>query len=145
MYNDMYELEAQEDFYYQLNRSESIESSLMYLQANKKQVLLSHQCMTENGFEESDKFIIVDTLDFQQVVVENQYKQQFTINPNQIRLDGKLTDEDVNFVLIVGEDSGTFINADDGYSAFININSLEVRTGSTWTSLTTSFLNFVNG
>ena len=41
--------------------------------------------------------------------------------------------------------SGTFINADDGYSAFINIDSLEVRTGSTWTSLTTSFLNFVNG
>lgn len=41
--------------------------------------------------------------------------------------------------------SGTFINADDGYSAFININSLEVRTGSTWASLTTSFLNFVNG
>ena len=41
--------------------------------------------------------------------------------------------------------SGTFINADDGYSAFINIDSLEVRTGSTWTSLTTDFLNFVNG
>lgn len=41
--------------------------------------------------------------------------------------------------------SGTFINADDGYSAFINIDSLEVRAGSTWTSLTTSFLNFVNG
>ncbi len=41
--------------------------------------------------------------------------------------------------------SGTFINADDGYSAFINIDSLEVRVGTSWTSLTTSFLNFVNG
>jgi len=41
--------------------------------------------------------------------------------------------------------SGTFINADDGYSAFINVNSLEVRTGSTWTSLTTNFLNYSNG
>jgi len=41
--------------------------------------------------------------------------------------------------------SGTFINADDGYSAFIDINSLEVRVGTSWTSLTTDFLNFVNG
>ena len=41
--------------------------------------------------------------------------------------------------------SGTFINADDGYSAFININSLEVRVGTSLTSLTTEFLNFVNG
>jgi len=80
----MYELEAQEDFYYQLNNSETIESSLMYLQANKKQVRLSHQCMNENGFEESDKFIIVDTLDFQQVIIENQYKMRYKINPNQI-------------------------------------------------------------
>lgn len=78
-----YELQGQEEFYDSLNNS-SIEAVLLHLKANKMQVLLSHQCMTENGFETSDKFIIVDTKDFQQVVVENQYKQQFTINPNQI-------------------------------------------------------------
>jgi hypothetical protein len=36
----------------------------------------------------------------------------FTINMDQIRLDGTLTDEDVSFVLIAGKESGTYINAD---------------------------------
>jgi hypothetical protein len=35
-----------------------------------------------------------------------------TINQNQIRLDGTLTDEDVSFVFIAGEESGVYINAD---------------------------------
>lgn len=35
-----------------------------------------------------------------------------TINQNQIRLDGTLTDEDINFVFIAGEESGVYINAD---------------------------------
>ena len=35
-----------------------------------------------------------------------------TINQNQIRLDGSLTDEDINFVFIAGEESGVYINAD---------------------------------
>lgn len=36
----------------------------------------------------------------------------FTINMNQVRLDGTLTDEDISFVLIAGEESGIYINAD---------------------------------
>jgi hypothetical protein len=48
----------------------------------------------------------------QQVSQIVEFQPGMTINPNQIRLDGKLTDEDVNFVLIAGEDSGTFINAE---------------------------------
>ena len=35
-----------------------------------------------------------------------------TINQKQIRLDGSLTDEDINFVFIAGEESGVYINAD---------------------------------
>jgi hypothetical protein len=35
-----------------------------------------------------------------------------TINQKQIRLDGVLTDEDISFVLIAGEESGVYINAD---------------------------------
>jgi hypothetical protein len=35
-----------------------------------------------------------------------------TINQNQIRLDGSLSDEDISFVLIAGEESGVYINAD---------------------------------
>ncbi len=36
----------------------------------------------------------------------------FTINMDQIRLDGTLTDDDVSFVLIAGNESGTYVNAD---------------------------------
>lgn len=35
-----------------------------------------------------------------------------TINMNQIRLDGSISDIDLNFVLITGEESGFYINAD---------------------------------
>lgn len=35
-----------------------------------------------------------------------------TINQNQIRLDGTLSNEDVDFVLIAGEESGVYVNAD---------------------------------
>ena len=44
------------------------------------------------------------------------FKQQFdpgmTINQDQIRLDGYLPDEDINFVFIAGTESGVYINAD---------------------------------
>jgi hypothetical protein len=36
----------------------------------------------------------------------------FTLSQTQIRLDGVLPDEDINFVLIAGEESGLYINAD---------------------------------
>lgn len=36
----------------------------------------------------------------------------FTINMNQIRLDGSIPDIDLNFVLISGEESGFYLNAD---------------------------------
>lgn len=35
-----------------------------------------------------------------------------TINENQIRLDGTLTESDTDFVLIAGEESGLYLNAD---------------------------------
>lgn len=36
----------------------------------------------------------------------------FTLSERQIRLDGSIPDEDINFVLIAGEESGLYINAD---------------------------------
>jgi len=48
----------------------------------------------------------------QQVSQIVDFEPGFTINQNQIRLDGKLTDEGVNFVFIAGEDAGVYINAD---------------------------------
>lgn len=35
-----------------------------------------------------------------------------TFNMNQVRLDGSISDVDLSFVLIAGDDSGLFINAD---------------------------------
>jgi hypothetical protein len=35
-----------------------------------------------------------------------------TINMNQIRLDGSISDIDLNFVMITGEESGFYVNAD---------------------------------
>jgi hypothetical protein len=48
----------------------------------------------------------------QQVSQIVEFEPGMTINQNQIRLDGKLTDEDVSFVLIAGEESGLYVNAD---------------------------------
>lgn len=48
----------------------------------------------------------------QQVSQIVEFTPGMTINENQIRLDGKLTDEDVSFVLIAGQESGVYINAD---------------------------------
>jgi hypothetical protein len=48
----------------------------------------------------------------QQVSQIAEFEPGMSINQNQIRLDGKLPDEDISFVLIAGEESGTFINAE---------------------------------
>jgi hypothetical protein len=64
-------------------------TDLMYYQTNKKEVNLSHQCKTENGIEEDDRFTISDIIgDFEQVRVVNQYEQFYIINVNQIENHG---------------------------------------------------------
>lgn len=39
-------------------------------------------------------------------------KPGITVNETQIRLDGSITDNDINFVYIVGDEPGLYINAD---------------------------------
>ena len=41
-----------------------------------------------------------------------EFEPGFTITPDQVRLDGKLSDDDVNFVFIAGKEDGVYINAD---------------------------------
>jgi hypothetical protein len=48
----------------------------------------------------------------QQVSQIVEFEPGFTISPDQIRLDGVLTDEDISFVLISGNEGGLYINAD---------------------------------
>lgn len=47
-----------------------------------------------------------------QVSQITEFDPGITINQKQIRLDGILTDEDISFVFIAGEESGVYINAD---------------------------------
>ena len=48
----------------------------------------------------------------QQVSQIVEFDPGFTINMDQIRLDGSLTDEDISFVLIAGKEDGVYINGD---------------------------------
>jgi hypothetical protein len=48
----------------------------------------------------------------QQVEQIVDFKPGITINPDQVRLDGTLTNEDIKFVFIAGKESGVYINAD---------------------------------
>ena len=48
----------------------------------------------------------------QQVSQIVEFDPGMTINQEQIRLDGHLPDEDINFVFIAGKDSGVYINAE---------------------------------
>lgn len=41
-----------------------------------------------------------------------EFEPGITISEKQIRLDGKLTDEDIDFVLIAGDERGLYVNAD---------------------------------
>jgi hypothetical protein len=48
----------------------------------------------------------------QQVDQIAEFKPGMSINSDQVRLDGTLTNEDISFVFIAGKESGVYINAD---------------------------------
>lgn len=48
----------------------------------------------------------------EQVSQITNFEPGITINQTQIRLDGSIPDQDINFVLISGNESGLYINAD---------------------------------
>jgi hypothetical protein len=48
----------------------------------------------------------------QQVDQIVEFKPGMSINPDQVRLDGTLTNEDISFVFIAGKEAGVYINAD---------------------------------
>lgn len=48
----------------------------------------------------------------QQVSQIVDFEPGFTITPDQIRLDGKLSDEDIKFVFIAGKEGGVYVNAE---------------------------------
>ena len=48
----------------------------------------------------------------QQVNQVAEFDPGFTINQDQIRLDGYLPDEDIHFVFIAGKEGGSYVNAE---------------------------------
>ena len=67
--------------------------------------------MTLDGKQQETISNLIDNFR-QQVSQIVDFQPGFTINMNQIRLDGVLTDDDISFVLIAGEEDGAYINAD---------------------------------
>lgn len=82
---------------------------------------------------EEDKKTISQIIDnFKtQVSMVSEFDPGFTIEDNQIRLDGKFIDEDINFVLIAGYEDGLYINSemlkinDDVVSAIEKLKNFE--------------------
>jgi len=66
------------------------------------------------GVKEEQKNAISQLIDNfrQQVSQIVEFDPGMTINENQIRLDGSLTDEDIDFVFIAGNEGGLYINSD---------------------------------
>jgi hypothetical protein len=64
--------------------------------------------------QDSEKTAISQLIDNfkQQVSQIADFTPGITISPDQIRLDGSLTDQDISFVFIAGKESGAYINAD---------------------------------
>lgn len=69
---------------------------------------------SDMDLSDSHKKSISDLVDNfkQQVSQIVDFEPGLTINQDQIRLDGKLTDEDIRFVFIAGKESGVYINAE---------------------------------
>jgi len=62
-------------------------TDILLAQSCKLNIELSHQCKTENGIEHDEEFKIIEILGaFEQLVIENQYGQKVTVNPNQVEL-----------------------------------------------------------
>ena len=85
-----------------------------FLVVNDVEVKLNSVDQTDLEITEDQKSAISNLIDNfkQQVSQIAEFDPGMTINQDQIRLDGYLPDEDINFVFIAGTESGVYINAD---------------------------------
>jgi len=81
---------------------------------NNVEVNMSSGDSEDMKLEENQKTAISTLIDSfrSQVSQIVDFEPGMTINENQIRLDGTLTDNDISFVIIAGEEGGLYINAD---------------------------------
>jgi len=81
---------------------------------NNVDVKLLSTDQTDMELNDNQKTTISTLIDNfkQQVSQIAEFDPGITMNQDQIRMDGSLPDEDINFVFIAGVDSGIYINAD---------------------------------
>jgi hypothetical protein len=81
---------------------------------NDVEVNINSSDQSDLSLEQDDKNTLSQMIDNfkQQVSQIVEFEPGITINKKQIRLDGTLTDTDINFVLIAGEENGLYINSD---------------------------------
>lgn len=81
---------------------------------NDVEVNINTTDMSDLSLEQEDKDTISQMIDNFKLQVSQivDFDPGITINENQIRLDGNLTDEDISFVFIAGQENGLYINSD---------------------------------
>lgn len=81
---------------------------------NDVEVNINTTDMSDLSLEQQDKDTISQMIDNFKLQVSQivDFDPGITINENQIRLDGNLTDEDISFVFIAGQENGLYINSD---------------------------------
>lgn len=81
---------------------------------NDVEININSSDESDLSLEQDDKNAISQIIDNfkQQVSKIVDFEPGITINQKQIRLDGTLSDFDIDFVLIAGEENGLYINAD---------------------------------
>jgi hypothetical protein len=81
---------------------------------NDVEIKMNSSDQADLTLQDSQKTAISQLIDNfkQQVSQIADFDPGFTMTPDQIRLDGTLTDQDISFVFIAGKDSGAYINAD---------------------------------
>ena len=91
---------------------ENLKNDVMVV--NDVEIKMNSSDEADLTLQDSEKTAISQLIDNfkQQVSQIAEFNPGMSITKTQIRLDGKLTDEDINFVLIAGEDAGSYINAE---------------------------------
>jgi hypothetical protein len=91
---------------------ENLKNDVMVV--NDVEIKMNSSDEADLTLQDSEKTAISQLIDNfkQQVSQIADFTPGITIAPDQVRLDGTLTDQDISFVFIAGKESGAYINAD---------------------------------
>ena len=91
---------------------ENLKNDVMVV--NDVEIKMNSSDEADLTLQDSEKTAISQLIDNfkQQVSQIADFTPGITIAPDQIRLDGTLTEQDISFVFIAGKDAGPYVNAD---------------------------------